>query len=79
MKIHGRYIKVRADVVSIPVFSVHGDADELLQWLKSAGHPPATVFVVHGELGSSEVFAQRVAREFDVVAIVPKPGERVRV
>ena len=79
VKIHGRYIKVRADVVSIPVFSVHGDADELLQWLKSAGHPPATVFVVHGELGSSEVFAQRVAREFDVVAIVPKPGERVRV
>lgn len=79
VKIHGQYIKVRADVISIPVFSVHGDAEELLTWLKSAGHPARTVFVVHGELGSSEVFARRVAQELDVAAIVPKPGERVRV
>ena len=79
VKIHGQYIKVRSDVLSIPVFSVHGDAEELLTWLKSAGRTPSTVFVVHGELGSSEIFAQRVSRELDVVAIVPKPGERVRV
>lgn len=79
VKIHGRYIKVRADVVSIPVFSVHGDADELMAWLQSAGHVPQTVFVVHGELGSSEVFAQRVRQELDVAAVVPKPGERVRI
>ena len=79
VKIHGQYIKVRADVLSIPVFSVHGDAEELLTWLKYAGRTPSTVFVVHGVLGSSEIFAQRVSRELDVVAIVPKPGERVRV
>lgn len=79
VKIHGRYARVRAEVISIPVFSVHGDADELMAWLKSAGHVPANVFVVHGEIGSSEVFAARVARELDVVAIVPKPGERIRM
>ena len=79
VKIHGQYVKVRAEVVSIPVFSVHGDSDELMGWLKSAGKVPNTVFVVHGELGSSELFAQRVSRELDVAAVVPKPGERVRV
>ena len=79
IKIHGNYVKVRAEIVSIPVFSVHGDADELMGWLKSAGRVPPNVFVVHGELGSSTVFAKRVRDELDVCAAVPKPGERVRV
>ena len=79
VKIHGQYVKVRAEVVSIAVFSVHGDSDELMQWLKSAGKIPQNVFVVHGEVGSSSLFARRVTEELDVVAVVPKPGERVRI
>ena len=79
LKIHGQYVKVRAQIVSVPVFSVHGDADELLAWLRSAGRVPANVFVVHGELGSSVTFADRVRAELDVCAIVPRPGERVRI
>ncbi len=79
IKIHGAYVKVRAEIVDVPVFSVHGDADELMAWLKSAGQVPPSVFVVHGELGSSTVFAERVRAELDVCAVVPKPGERVRV
>ena len=79
IKIHGNYVKVRAEIVPIPVFSVHGDADELMGWLKSAGVVPKEVFVVHGEIGSSEIFAKRVRDELDVVAVVPRPGERVRI
>lgn len=79
VKIHGRYVRVRASVISIPVFSVHGDADELMHWLRSAGRVPDNVFVVHGEAGSSELFAQRISAELDVAAVVPKPGERVRI
>ena len=79
VKIHGQYVKVRAEVISIPVFSVHGDSDELMDWLKSAGRVPSAVFVVHGEIGSSSLFARRVAQELDVAAVVPKPGERVRI
>lgn len=79
LKIHGQYVKVRAEVVEVPVFSVHGDADELMAWLRSAGQVPQNVFVVHGEIGSSTIFANRVCEELDVCAVVPKPGERVRV
>jgi len=79
LKIHGQYVKVRAEVVEVPVFSVHGDSDELMNWLRSAGRIPPSVFVVHGEIGSSAIFAQRVREELDVCAVVPKPGERVRV
>ena len=79
LKIHGQYVKVRAEVVEVPVFSVHGDSDELLAWLRSAGNLAPSVFVQHGELGSSEVFAKRIRTELDVCAVVPRPGERVRV
>ena len=79
LKIHGQYVKVRAEVVEVPVFSVHGDSDELIAWLTSAGSPPPSVFVVHGEIGSSNTFADRVREELDVCAVVPRPGERVRV
>ena len=79
LKIHGQYVKVRAEVVEVPVFSVHGDADELLGWLKSAGSVPPNVFVVHGEIGSSNTFAARVREQLDACAVVPKPGERVRI
>ena len=79
VKIHGEYVKVRAEVMTIPVFSVHGDSDELMAWLKSGGKVPNNVFVVHGEIGSSELFAKRVSKELDVAAVVPGPGERVRI
>ena len=79
LKIHGQYVKVRAEVVDVPVFSVHGDSDELLAWLRSAGAVPENVFVVHGELGSSQAFAKRVTEELDTMAVVPKAGERIRI
>ena len=33
VKIHGRYMPVRAEVVSVDDFSVHSDAEETLGWL----------------------------------------------
>ncbi len=70
---------MRAEIVEVPVFSVHGDADELIAWLQSAHVVPPQVFVVHGEVGSSTVFAKRVREELDVCAVTPKMGERVRI
>lgn len=32
LKIHGRYALVRAEVVNLPSFSAHADADELVEW-----------------------------------------------
>ena len=49
LKMYGRYVPVRAEVVQVPDFSVHADADELVAWVASAEQPPRTVYVVHGE------------------------------
>lgn len=79
VKIHGRYVPVRAEIVDDPDFSVHADADELLGWLGSAPTPPEVVYVVHGEKTSSEALADRIRAELGWVAVVPALGERVRL
>lgn len=78
VKIHGRYVPVRAEVVDIRGFSAHADSTQLIEWLR--GSPaPKTVFVVHGEPASSAALAAELYDELGWTAVVPRYGERVRV
>jgi metallo-beta-lactamase family protein len=70
---------VHAEVVEVPDFSVHADADELVAWVDSAAEPPGTVYVVHGEAAASEALARRIERELGICAVVPRLAERVRL
>ena len=79
LKVHGRYVPVRAEVADLQGFSVHADADELIDWLAAMPSPPDACFVVHGEPEASRVLAQRIERELDWLAVVPRSGERVRI
>lgn len=79
LKVHGRYVPVRAEVVDVPDFSVHADADELVAWVASAPEPPKTVYVVHGEAESAASLAVRIEDELGICAVVPTVGERVRL
>ena len=79
LKMHGRYVPVRADVVQVPYFSVHADADDLVDWVASAEELPRTVYVVHGETDASRGLARRLEDELGVCAVVPSLGERVRL
>ena len=77
VKIHGRYVPVRAEVVDVPDFSVHADAGETIDWLSRAPAPPRTVYVVHGEPASARALADRVTTELGWTAVVPSYRERV--
>lgn len=79
LKMYGRYVPVRAEVVDVQSFSVHADADELVRWLSSTPEPPETVYVVHGEQHSSEALASRIRGDLGWCAVVPRDGERVRL
>ncbi len=79
VKMLGRYIPVRADVVDVTGLSAHADADELLAWLRRAPEAPQTCYVVHGEPHASEALRDRLARELGWTAVVPEYGERVRL
>jgi metallo-beta-lactamase family protein len=79
LKMYGRYVPVRAEVVYVPDFSVHADADELVAWVRSGVGLPRTVYCVHGEPHAAEALARRVEAELGVCAVVPREGERVLV
>lgn len=79
LKMYGHYVPVRAEIVNVTDFSVHADADELLAWVASAEQLPGAVYVVHGENGASDTLARRITEELDLVAVVPRLGEQVRI
>ena len=76
---HGRYIPVNADIVQIPDFSVHADADEIVAWLGRAPRAPRTAYVVHGEATSSAALARRIREELGWCVATPHYAERVRL
>lgn len=79
LKLHGSYVRVRAEIVDVGAFSVHADAGELLDWLRSSERLPEQVFVVHGEPDASAALARQISLELDVIAVVPTAGERVAI
>ncbi len=79
VKIHGRYVPVRADVVALDQFSVHADADEVVGWLRQLPQEPSSCYVVHGEPRASEALCNRLVDELGWNVVVPKPGERVLI
>jgi len=56
VKIHGRPVPVRAEVVALDGLSAHADRSELLDWLGAAPVGPRTTFLVHGEPRESDAF-----------------------
>jgi metallo-beta-lactamase family protein len=78
VKLFGRYVPVRAEVAVVDAFSVHADADELVEWMRPA-RAPRTAFVVHGEPSASAALRDRLAHELEWTAVVPAHGERVRL
>lgn len=79
LKMYGRYIPVRAQIVTDGQFSVHGDAGDLIGWLRDVGGDPEAVFIVHGEEGSAEAFAKKIKADLGWMGVVPHYEEVVRL
>ncbi len=78
VKIHGRYVPVRAEVADVRGFSAHADTQQVVSWLRGSVEP-RTVFVVHGEPESSQALAATLQADLDWTAVVPRYLERVLV
>lgn len=77
VKINGRYVPVKAEIVRDHEFSVHGDASDLMDWLRELDREPETVYITHGEPAPAATFARRIEDELGWVAVVPRYGEVV--
>ncbi len=79
VKMLGRYVPVRAEVEVFDGLSVHADADELVSWLGSSTGRPECTYLVHGEPEAARTLAGRIGDELDLLAVVPRHLENVRV
>ena len=79
LKIHGEYVPVRAEVVSLGMFSAHADRDELLRWLRGFEEPPRMTFVTHGEPDASDALRHEIKERRGWPVHVPEHGERVQL
>jgi metallo-beta-lactamase family protein len=79
LKMFGRYVPVRSEVVDATGLSAHADADGLVAWLADLPDQPSTVYVVHGEEEQSAGLAHRIRTDLGWTAVAPTLGERVLI
>jgi metallo-beta-lactamase family protein len=72
IRMHGKDLNVKAEIVQLSSASAHADAHQLLDWLKKMPKPPSQVYVVHGENSASDTLRQRIERELKIRAVVPE-------
>lgn len=77
LRIYGRDVPIRAEVVSLDNLSAHADADAILRWMGTCPRPPRMVYVTHGEIGASDTLRRRIQHELGWHARVPEHLERV--
>jgi len=77
VKVFGRYVPVRAEVVGVDELSAHADADDIITWLAGMPTAPSACYVVHGDPVPAAALARRIHTELRWPAVLPRYGERV--
>lgn len=79
LKMYGRVVPVRAEILADEEFSVHADRSELLDWLAALSPAPAEVFTVHGTPDSASALAREVRTRLGLSARAAILGETVEL
>jgi len=79
VKIHGRWIPVKAHISQVSGLSAHADAEELVLWMSRRERDPERVYLIHGEYPVQQEFAARLKEEFGWSPEIPELGETLRL
>ncbi len=79
LKMHGRQVPVRAEILQDEEFSVHADCSELLDWLGALTPTPSRVFTVHGTPESAAALAAKASDRLGLAARAAVLGETVEL
>lgn len=72
VRMHGRWVPVRAEVAAVEGLSSHADRDELLAWLGALPTPPRHVYVTHGEPEAADSLRQAIEEQLKWPSSVPE-------
>lgn len=79
LKMHGRQVPARAEILIDEEFSVHADASELLDWLAALTPAPRQVYCVHGDPASAAALARAAGTRLNLATEVAAHGQTVRI
>lgn len=77
VRVFGQDLVIKAKVHSIDGFSAHADADQLIDWIKTATREPKRIYLNHGEPEAADTLRQRIDRELGIDCVVPLLGQQV--
>lgn len=75
VKLFGELIEVRATIEKLDGISGHADKDGLIRWLQGFKEKPEQVYIVHGEDGVCDEFAEELRKEYGYQARAPYSGD----
>lgn len=79
VKIHGDHVPIRAEVLSMDLFSAHADQAELLGWLGACTSKPRHVFVTHGEAVAADALRREIQDGLGHPVSVPEYRDTVEL
>ncbi|OGC43222.1 hypothetical protein A3K02_01810 [candidate division WS6 bacterium RIFOXYD1_FULL_33_8] len=79
IRVMGEPLVVNAKIHTLGGFSAHGDQRDLRYWLRSFGHSPKKIFIVHGDEEISIGFASNIKAELNIEVDVPKLNEEFEI
>lgn len=77
VKMFGRHVPRKAEIVQDREFSGHAGASELVDWVASLDPRPEQVFLTHGEPQASAALEARIEDELGIPTVVASMGEKV--
>jgi metallo-beta-lactamase family protein len=77
LRMFGRDVPIRAEVIQLQSFSGHADSDELIAWMRATPRAPAMTYITHGEPDAADALRARVKRELGREVRVAEHLERV--
>jgi metallo-beta-lactamase family protein len=75
IKVMGQKLEVNAQIHTLGGFSAHGDQRDLRYWLRSFGHSPKRIFIVHADEEIAIGFGSNIKSELGVPVDIPKLNE----
>ena len=77
IRVFGQDLVIKASVHSIDGFSAHADADQLIDWVKTASRDPKRIYLNHGEPEAADALRLRIEHELGISCVVPLLGQQV--
>ncbi len=76
IKIHGKMVRIEAEVAKLDSMSAHADYMEILTWLRNFRHPPRKVFITHGEEKAAKALKKHIEEELGWHVVIPAPMQQ---